>query len=83
MEGALCRMSPASTRKRIDSRDPFAIVLRAGHAAPVVLQSAGDANGATIAFHAEKQRLTQRRVVGDLLLVHQQQARTLLREPLP
>ena len=82
MEGALRRMRPASTRKRIDSRDPFAIVLRAGHAAPVVLQSAQDADGATIAFHAEKQRLTQLRVVGDLLLVQQQTARTLLREPL-
>jgi len=76
-------MSPASTRKRIDSRDPFAIVLRADDAgAPVVLQSARDADGATIAFHAEKQRLTQLRVVGELLLVQQQTARTLLREPL-
>jgi hypothetical protein len=58
-------------------------VLRADDvAAPVILQSAQDANGATVAFRAEKQRLTQRQVVGDLLLVHQHNARTLLREPL-
>ena len=76
-------MSPASTRKRIDPRDPFAIVLRAEDAAaPVVLQSARDADRATVAYQTEKQRLTQRRVVGELLLVHQQTARTLLREPL-
>jgi hypothetical protein len=76
-------MSPAPMRKRVDSRDPFAIVLRADDAAAaVVLQSARDADGATIAFHAEKQRLTQLRVVGDLLLVQQKKARTLLREPL-
>jgi hypothetical protein len=76
-------MSPARPQKRRDPRDPFAIVLRAEDAAaPVVLQSAQDADRATIAYQTEKQRLRQRRVVGELLLVQQQQARTLLWEPL-
>ena len=76
-------MSPVRMLKRIDPVDPFAIVLRADDAAePVVLQSARDANGATVAFHTEKQRLKQRRVVGDLLLVHQKKAQTLLWESL-
>ena len=76
-------MSPARMRKRIDPCDPFAIVLRADDAATsVVLQSARDANGATVAFHIEKQRLKQCQVLGDRLLVHQQKARTLLWEPL-
>jgi len=70
-------------RKRTDPFEPFAIVLRTDDAAePVVLQSARDADGATVAFHAEKQRLMKLRVVGDLLLVQQKKARTLLREPL-
>ena len=76
-------MNPARRLTRLDPRDPFAIVLRVDDvAAPVVLQSARDADRATVAFHAEKQRLTQRRVVGDLLLVQQKKARTLLWEPL-
>jgi hypothetical protein len=76
-------MSPAPMRKRIDLFDPFAIILRtADAAAPVVLQTARDADGATIAFHAEKQRLKHRQVAGDLLLVQQKKARTLLWEPL-
>ena len=82
-EGLPSKMSPARRPTRIDPLDPFAIVLRTDSAAaPVVLQSARDADRATVAFHAEKQRLQQRRVVGDLLLVHQQKARTLLWEPL-
>jgi hypothetical protein len=76
-------MNSARPLTRIDPRDPFAIVLRANDtAAPVVLQSARDADGATVAFQTERQRLTQRRIVGDLLLVHQQKTRTLLWEPL-
>ena len=76
-------MSHVRMLKRIDPFDPFAIVLRAGDAAePVILQSARDADGATVAFYNEEQRLKQRQVVGDLLLVHQEDARTLLREPL-
>jgi len=76
-------MSSVRMLERIDPRDPFAIVLRADDtAAPVVLQTARDADGATVAFQTERQRLKQRRVVGDLLLVHQKKARTLLREPL-
>jgi hypothetical protein len=82
-QGLLSRMSPAIIQKRIDPRDPFVIVLRADDgAASLVLQSARDADEATVTFHAEKQRLTQLRVVGDLLLVQQQKTRTLLREPL-
>ena len=76
-------MSSVRMLERIDPRDPFAIVLRADDtAAPVVLQTARDADGATVAFQTERQRLHRRRVVGDLLLVHQKKARTLLREPL-
>ena len=76
-------MSSVRMLERIDPRDPFAIVLRADDtAAPVILQTARDADGATVAFQTERQRLKQRRVVGDLLLVHQKKARTLLREPL-
>ena len=76
-------MSSVRMLERIDPRDPFAIVLRADDtAAPVVLQTARDADGATVAFQTERQRLKQRRVVGDLLLVLQKKARTLLREPL-
>ena len=84
-EGALSRMNRARTLKRIDRLDPFAIVLRADEAAaPVVLQSARDADEATVAFHSERQRLKQCRVVGDLLLMRQGKgARKLLREPLP
>jgi hypothetical protein len=75
-------MSPASMWKRSDLRDPFAIILRADDAPTVVLQTARDADEATVAFHTEQQQLTRRGVVGDLLLVHQRQARTRLREPL-
>ena len=84
MEGVLSRMSPVRMLKRIDPVDPFAIVLCAWDAAePVVLQSARDADGATVAFYTEWQRLKHNQVVGELLLVRQgEDARTLLREPL-
>ena len=77
-------MSAVRVLKRSDPCDPFAIVLRAGDTGqPVVLQSARDADGATVAFDAERQRLTQQQVVGDLLLMRQgEDARTLLREAL-
>ena len=77
-------MSPVQRRKRIDPVDPFAIVLRAWDTAePVVLQSARDADGATVAFHAERCRLTHQQVVGELLLMRQgEDARTLLWERL-
>jgi len=76
-------MSPTRALTRIDPFDPFAVILRTHDAAePVILQSARDADGATIAFQTEKQRLQRRRVVGDLLLVQQKKAQTLLREPL-
>ena len=77
-------MSPVRMRKRIDPVDPFVIVLRAWDAAePVVLQSARDADGATVAFYDERRWLAQQQVVGDLLLMRQGKgARTLLWEPL-
>jgi hypothetical protein len=75
-------MSPARRLTPVNPYDPFVIALRARDAAIVLLQSARDADAATMAFHTEKQRLTQRRVEGDLLLMHQQEARTLLWEPL-
>ena len=77
-------MSPVRMLKRIDPVDPFAIVLRAWDTAePVVLQSARDVDGATVAYYAERQRLKHNQVVGDLLLVRQgEDARTLLWEPL-
>jgi hypothetical protein len=78
-------MSPVRIVKRIDPLDLFAIILRpVGATDPVVLQSARDANGATMAFDAERQRLRHTHVVGDLLLVRQgQDARPLLWESLP
>jgi hypothetical protein len=45
-----------------------------------VLQTAFDADGATLAFDAEWRRLVQTHVVGELRLVrHGQEARPLLR----
>jgi hypothetical protein len=77
-------MNPARPLQRIDPRGPFAIVLRGDDAAAsVVLQSARDADGATVAFYAERRRLTHQQVVGDLLLVRQgEDAQTLLWESL-
>ena len=62
---------------------PFAVVLlRAGAREPVVLHTLADANQATLAFHAELQRLTEQRIGGDLRLVqHTELPRTLLRQP--
>jgi hypothetical protein len=78
-------MSPVRIVKRIDRVDLFAIVLRpVGAPDPVVLHSARDANGATMAFDAERHRLTQTHVAGNLLLVRQgHEARPLLWESLP
>ena len=83
-KGNASRMDPAPMPERIAPSDPFAVVLRAEDATgPVVLQSALDANGATVAFHTERQRLKQQHVVGELLVMRQgASARTLLREPL-
>ena len=77
-------MSAVRRSKRTDPFDPFAVVLRTGDAAEsIVLQSARDPNEATLAFYTEKRQLTQRRVVGDLLLMRQgEDALTLLWEPL-
>ena len=49
----------------------------------VVLDSAPDADQATIAFHRARQRLIHERVRGELVIVqHNRDARLLLREPL-
>ena len=49
----------------------------------VVLDSAPDADQATIAFHQARQRLIHERVRGELVIVqHNRDARLLLREPL-
>ncbi len=63
---------------------PFAVVLRgAGEREPVALHTVADANQATLAFHAQLQRLTEQQIAGDLLLVqHEEVPRTLLRQPL-
>ena len=51
--------------------------------AAVVLHSARNVDQATIAFHLERHRLSADRVRGELLVVqHDDQARTLLRESL-
>ena len=47
----------------------------------VVLRTARDADRATLAFHAEWQRMLAQEIDGDLLLVqHTEEPRTLLRE---
>ena len=76
-----------SALRREEEIDPFAryeIVLAVvGEREPVVLRTAADADGATMAFYDERERLTRDQVGGDLLLVcHDEEARTLLREPL-
>ena len=77
-------MSSVTRQVRIDSADPFHVVLQAaGARSPVVLRTAPDANEATIAFHVARQRLTRDQVAGDLVLLVRQdeEPRTLLREP--
>ncbi len=50
---------------------------------PAVLATAGDADLATVAFHAQLARLRHRRERGELALrVREETTRTLLREPL-
>jgi hypothetical protein len=78
-------MSTVYKQVRIDSLDPFQVVLQAaGRHSSEVLHTARDADNATIAFHLARQRLTRDQVAGDLLLLVQQEEepRTLLREPL-
>ena len=67
--------------------DPFArfeIVFEACETCQLlVLRSAPDADPAMVAFYDEWERLTHDHVVGHLLLIyHDQETRTLLREPL-
>jgi hypothetical protein len=70
--------------ERIDPFARFEVVFEAfGAREPVVLRSAPDADPALLAFYDEWERLTHDRVAGHLLLVyHDAEARTLLREPL-
>ena len=78
-------MSTVYREERIDSLDPFHVVLQAAGAdSSVVLHTARDADKATIAFHVARQRLTRDQVAGDLLLLVQQEEepRMLLWEPL-
>jgi len=78
-------MSSVRIVKRTDAVDPFAIVLRPiGATEPVVLQSAADADTATVAFYTERRRLQQSHVAGDLMVVRQgRDTRPLLWESLP
>jgi len=49
----------------------------------VVLHATSTADQATLAFHQERHRLIQERVVGELMVVHHDEhTRKLLREPL-
>jgi hypothetical protein len=77
-------MSPGPGAERQERLHPFEVVLQASVAPePVVLHTACDANRATLAFHAQLQRLSAQQIRGDLLLVHQAAgSRTLLRQPL-
>ena len=63
---------------------PFDVVLNASGAREAqVLHTACDANRATLAFEAERQRLMEQQIGGELLLVrHKELPRTLLRQPL-
>ena len=75
---------PKRSQCRIDPFDPFEVMLNQPHTCkPVVVRSAQDANGATLAFHEEWQRLRQDQAAGDLLLVqYAEEPRTLFWEPL-
>ena len=71
-------------RQKPQRLHPFEVLLKPTNArTPVMLRTACDANRATLAFHAEWQRLTEQQIDGDLLLVyHDEQPRTLLRDSL-
>ncbi len=78
-------MSTVVRQVRIDSLDPFQVVMHAADAhSPVVLRTSRDADQATIAFHVARQRLRRDQVADDLLLLVQQEEepRMLLWEPL-
>ncbi|HZG65618.1 MAG TPA: hypothetical protein VEZ12_02685, partial [Herpetosiphonaceae bacterium] len=63
---------------------PFAVVLHASTAdEPLVLHTTCDANRATLAFEVHLRRLTEQQTAGELVLVqHDEETRTLLRQPL-
>ena len=77
-------MSLVPSPHRIDPFARFEVVFEPfGAREPVVLRSAPDGEPATGAFYDEWQRLTHDHVAGHLLLVyHDDDDRTLLREPL-
>ena len=72
------------TRQRQEAIDPFVVVLQVeATQTSVVLCSASDPNRAMVVFPDAFQRLAQDQVIGDLLLVHHdEEPRTLLRQPL-
>ncbi len=76
-------MRPVSRPKPVRLH-PFEVELNASATQESqVLHTACDANQATLAFDAELQRLTQQPIDGELLLVrHDEEPRTLLRQPL-
>ena len=77
------RSQPRSQPRQVRLH-PFAVQLQPCVACePVVLRTAHDANRATLAFQAERERLTEQQIAGELLLVyHDEEPRTLLRESL-
>ena len=77
-------MSALVRQDWFDPLAPFEVAFAAfGAADPVVLRSAPDADRATVVFHDKWDWLKADHVVGELLLIYQdEEARTLLREPL-
>ena len=76
--------SPQRSQPRQPRLHPFDVQLQPCVACePVVLRTARAADRATLAFHAEWQRLTEQQIAGELVLVyHDEEPRTLLRESL-
>ena len=78
-------MSTVRRQVRIESRDPFTVVLnRSGGRPSVVLRTAPDADEATVVFYVVGQLLARQQDAGELhlLVQHGEELRTLLWEPL-
>ena len=69
-------------RQKSSRLHPFDVVLKPCVACePVVLRTAHDADRATLAFHAEWQRLLNQEIAGELLLIyHDEEPRIVLHE---